>query len=131
MTRVQPGPERTVLTVPRSAYLVVAFIAVCATAAVRAPWQLSIYLIPVACGYVIARRATIVDDTGLTVRAVFGESSVAWEDLSGVRLDNSGAVYAVDRQRGELRLPCVRATNLAPLIHASAGRIPDPSAPAQ
>lgn len=120
--------ERTVLRLPRSAYLVAGFVALCSMAAVRSPWQSVIFLVPLFAAWVVARRATIVDENGLTARSVLGEQSVAWGELAGLRLDSSGAVYAVEVSRAELRLPCVRSTALGPLIAASGGRIPDPSA---
>jgi len=121
---------RTVIKHPALAYLIVAFVAICCTALVRQPLQTLIYLAPIAAAVYVARTATIVDADGLRARAVFGSHQVRWEDLAGLRLDRSGAVYAVERSGGEVRLPCVRSTRLSPLIHASDGRIPDPAAAA-
>jgi hypothetical protein len=120
--------RRTVLTHPASAYLIVAFVALCVTAVVRSPIQTLIYLIPAAGALYVARTATVVDEDGLHARAVFGSASVGWAELRGLRLDASGRVYAVDTGGTQLRLPCVRSTKLQPLIDAAAGRIPDPAA---
>ncbi|HJQ02231.1 MAG TPA: PH domain-containing protein [Jatrophihabitans sp.] len=121
--------QRTVLKHPNSAYLIVAFVALCVTAVVRSPVQALVYLIPaVAAGYV-ARTATVVDERGLQARALLGSHTVSWDELRGLRLDPSGAVYAVDRSGGQLRLPCVRSTKLQPLIDAGGGRIPQLPAP--
>ncbi|MCW2539134.1 MAG: hypothetical protein JWN95_859 [Frankiales bacterium] len=113
---------------PNSAYFIVAFVALCATAIVRGPIQALIYLIPLAGVVYIVRTATIVDEDGLRARAVFGEQAVSWSELTGLRLADSGAVYAVDDAGSQLRLPCVRSTKLEPLIRAADGRIPDPAA---
>jgi hypothetical protein len=59
---------------------------------------------------------------------MLGSRTVGWNELAGLRLDRSGAVYAVDSAGGQLRLPCVRSTKLDALIAAGAGRIPDPAA---
>src|SRR4051794_29907396 len=118
--------QRTVLKHPGSAYLIVAFVALCLTAVVRSPVQALVYLIPVAGAVYVARTATVVDSAGLHARAVFGSQTVRWEQLRGLRLDPSGSVYAVDGDGTQLRLPCVRSTRLEPLIGAAAGRIPDP-----
>ncbi|HEU5271708.1 MAG TPA: PH domain-containing protein [Jatrophihabitans sp.] len=118
--------RRTVLKHPGSAYLIVAFVALCLTAVVRSPVQALVYLIPIAAAVYVARTATVVDSAGLHARAVFGSQSVAWERLRGLRLDRSGRVYAVEVDGTQLRLPCVRSTRLQPLIAAAAGRIPDP-----
>ena len=40
--------QRTVLKHPGSAYLIVAFVALCLTAVVRSPVQALVYLVPVA-----------------------------------------------------------------------------------
>jgi hypothetical protein len=119
--------DRTVIKHPNSAYLIVAFSVLCATAVVRSPSQALIYLIPAGLAWYVARTATVVDSSGITARAMFGEHTVTWADLTGLRLDHSSAVYAVDADGTQTRLPCVRATKLEPLITASNGRIPDPT----
>jgi hypothetical protein len=121
--------QRTVLKHPASAYLIVAFLALCVTAVVRSPLQALIYLVPAAAAGYVARTATVVDDRGLHAQALLGSRTVSWDELRGLRLDPSGAVYAVDRSGGQLRLPCVRSTALQPLIDAGAGRIPQLPAP--
>lgn len=125
-----PPLDRTVLSHPGSAYVIVAFLALCVTAMVQIPLAALLYLLPVAAAGYIARTATIVDDTGLTARALLGSAQVQWAELSGLQLLPSGTVYAVDRSGTRLRLPCVRSTKLQPLIAASAGRIPNPAEPA-
>jgi len=120
--------RRTVLKHPGSAYLIVAFVALCLTVVVRSPVQALVYLIPVGAAVYVARTATVVDSAGLHARAVFGSQSVRWERLRGLRLDRSGRVYEVEDDGTQLRLPCVRSTRLQPLIAAADGRIPDPAA---
>jgi hypothetical protein len=119
--------HRTVLKHPNSAYLIVAFVALCTTAVVRSPLQTLFYLVPMAIAFYIARTATVVDEHGLTARALFGSQTVGWEALRGLRLADSGAVYAVETTGTQLKLPCIRSTKLGPLVTASEGRIPDPS----
>lgn len=126
------GVPRTVIKHPNSAYLIVAFLAICATAVVRSPVQALVYLVPLAAGLYIARTATIVDDHGITARAVFGSETIGWDELVGLRLDDSAAVFAVARNHSQLKLPCIRSTRIGPLVRAAGGRIPDPGAePAQ
>jgi hypothetical protein len=120
--------KRTVLKHPWTAYLIAGFVALCETVLVRSPLQALIYLIPLAGVCYAARTATIVDSQGLRARYLLGSRPVGWSELRGLRLDRSGAVYAVDFDGGQLRLPCVRSSNLAPLVAAGAGRIPDPTA---
>jgi len=120
--------QRTVLKHPGSAYLIVAFVAVCLTVLVRSPLMLLVYLVPIGGAIYVRRTATVVDEAGLHARAVFGSQLVPWERLRGLRLDPSGTVYAVDSNGTQLRLPCVRGTRLQPLIAAAGGRIPDPGA---
>ena len=122
------APRRTVLKHSALAYLIVAFIALCCTAVVHAPPLALIYLVPLAAAVYVARTATVVDDEGVHARAIFGSRTVGWHELTGLRLDRSGAVYAVDSSGGQLKLPCVRSTRLDALIAAGNGRIPDPAA---
>lgn len=119
--------RRSVLKHPASAYLIVAFVTLCVTAVVRSPLLALVYLVPVAGALYIARTATVVDETGLQARAILGSQRIGWDELLGLRLDASGAVYAVDRSGVQLRLPCIRSTKLAPLVAAGGGRIPDPA----
>jgi hypothetical protein len=119
--------DRTVLKQPNSAYLIVGFVAICVTAVVRSLAQLPVYLIPLAGALYIARTATIVDSAGITARALLGSQQVPWASLRGLKLTDKGAVYAVDTDGTQLRLPCVRSTKLTPLITAGGGRIPDPA----
>jgi hypothetical protein len=122
------APRRTVLKHPGSAYLIVAFTALCCTAVVQSKLLLLTYLVPLVAALYVARTATVVDEQGLHARALFGSRTVGWHELIGLRLDRSGAVYAVDSSGGQLKLPCVRSTRLDPLIAAGGGRIPDPAA---
>jgi len=120
-------PRRTVLKHPALSYLIVAFVALCCTAVVHAPVLALVYLLPLVAALYIARTATIVDERGVHARALLGSRTLRWDELAGLRLDRSGAVYAVDRAGGQLRLPCVRSTRLDDLVAAGAGRIPDPA----
>ncbi|HEX2904314.1 MAG TPA: PH domain-containing protein [Jatrophihabitans sp.] len=117
--------RRTVLKQPASAYLIVAFVALCVTAAVHSPWALLVYLVPLAGALYVGRTATIIDEGGLRARALVGSERVAWAELRGLRLAESGAVYAVSLDGTQVRLPCVRSTRLDPLIRAAGGRIPE------
>jgi hypothetical protein len=122
------APRRTVLKHPASAYLIVAFTALCCTAVVHSPLLALVYMVPLVAALYVARTATVVDDQGLHARAILGSRTVGWQELIGLRLDRSGAVYAVDSAGGQLKLPCVRSTRLEALIEAGDGRIPDPTA---
>jgi hypothetical protein len=119
--------RRTVIKHSALAYLIVAFTALCCTAVVQSPALALVYLLPLAGALYIARTATVVDERGVHARAVLGSQTIGWHELAGLRLDRSGAVYAVDTSGGQLQLPCVRSTRLGSLIAAGAGRIPDPA----
>jgi Bacterial PH domain len=119
---------RTVIKHPNSAYLIVAFTALCVTAVIGIPMLAILYLIPILGAAYIARTATIVDDAGITARVIFGAQLLRWDDLIGLRVADKGDVYAVTNDSVQVRLPCVRGTRLKPLVAASAGRIPDLSA---
>jgi PH (Pleckstrin Homology) domain-containing protein len=111
-----------VFRLPRSAYLAVLFLALCATPLVQHPLASFVYVIPVAAAVFIARTATIVDDHGITVRALAGHRTLPWTDLRGLSVTGR-SVYAVT-DAAAVRLPCVRLADLAALSAASGGRLP-------
>ncbi len=111
-----------VFRLPRSAYLAVLFLALCATPLVQHPLASVVYVIPVVAAVFIARTATIVDDRGITVRALIGHRTLLWTELRGLSVTGR-SVYAVT-DTGSVRLPCVRIADLAALSAASGGRLP-------
>jgi hypothetical protein len=111
-----------VFRLPRSAYLVVLFLALCTTPLVQHPLASIAYLIPVAAAVFIARTATIVDARGITVRALAGHRILPWADVRGLSVTGR-SVYAVT-DGGAVRLPCVRLADLAALSAASGGHLP-------
>jgi hypothetical protein len=111
-----------VFRLPRSAYLAVLFLALCATPLVQHPLASIVYVIPVAAAVFIARTATIVDDHGITVRALVGSRTLPWADLRGLSVTGR-SVYAVT-DAGSVRLPCVRLADLAAVSAASGGHLP-------
>jgi hypothetical protein len=127
-----------VFRLPRMAYAIVLFLALCVTAFAPGPrsglyrgdegtsldsplWWL-IYLLPVAAAAYIARTATIVDDAGITVRALLGRRRLPWADVRGLSVTGR-SVYAVTGD-GAVRLPCVRIADLAAVSLASDGHLP-------
>lgn len=146
-TSVAASSART-FRLPRSAYLIVLFLVFCTvplafgdsvvhTAAddasgtsisnVHIGPQIIVLLIPIAAVLFIARTATIVDGTGIRVRAMFGARALPWERVRGLSVTER-SVYAVCTD-GSVRLPCVRVANLAALSLASGGRLPRVAAP--
>jgi hypothetical protein len=130
-----------VFRLPRSAYLAVLFLLFCVTplalassggdqsAVVGPTWRLILLAIPVIAAIFIARTRTVVDDRGFRVRAAFASTTLPWERLQGLSITGR-AIYAVDREGGALRLPCVRVPDLAAIAQASGGRLPEiPEAP--
>jgi hypothetical protein len=133
--------ERVSFRVPRTAYLVILFLVAGVSPvalyggpesqqnATISPLTL-LYLVPVLAALFIARTATIVDARGITVRAVFGQRTLPWEQLRGLAVSGR-SVYAVSTG-GSVRLPCVRQRNLNAVAAASGGRLPElPAEPAK
>jgi hypothetical protein len=127
-----------VYRLPRSAYLAVLFLLVCATPVAVASSEaelsrpdfgprLLLLLIPVVAGVFIARTATFVDAQGVRVRAAFGSRRLPWDDIRGLSV-NERAIYAVCVD-GAVRLPCVRIADLSGVAEASNGRLPAMAAP--
>ena len=93
-------------------------------AGVHTGWQALVFLVPVLAVGFIARTATIVSDRGLAARALLGTRPMAWDDIHGLSVSGRG-VYAVLRDGGSVRLPCVRIAHLGPISRLSGGRLPE------
>jgi Bacterial PH domain len=128
-----PTTVTQVFRLPRMTFLVVVFLffgavplALTADGSEGPPAQAGlqtlIFLIPVLAALYVARTATLVDATGITVRAVFGARRLAWRDVRGLSVTGRN-VYAVQGD-GAVRLPCVRVADLATLARASDGHLP-------
>jgi hypothetical protein len=89
--------------------------------------QTLLLLIPVIGALVIARTATIVRTTGITVRLAFGSRVLPWDEVRGLSVAER-SVYAVGRT-GSVRLPCVRVADLAEVSKASGGHLPEVAPP--
>lgn len=135
------APSQVVFRLPSTAYLVVLFLAfgtvpLAFTAASftfdgngnsqSAPgvisWQIALLVIPVLAYLFVRRTATIVDGSGVVVRAPFGSRALSWDDIRGLSVTGRN-VYAVVGA-GAVRLPCVGVPNLAQIARASNGRLP-------
>jgi hypothetical protein len=80
-------------------------------------------LIPILAAVFIARTRTVVDETGVSVRALFGTRRLGWPQIRGLSVTDR-TVYLVCHD-GSVRLPCVRITDLAAVSKASGGRLPE------
>jgi Bacterial PH domain len=122
---VVPGATDTsprTYRLPALAYFAVALLAVCVTPLVRNAAAAVVYLIPIAGIVFIRRTATVVDRSGILVRALAGQTFLQWNDIRGL-FATGRSVYAVTGG-GSLRLPCVRVADLSSIAAASGGRLP-------
>jgi hypothetical protein len=127
--------KRLIFRLPRSAYLAVLFLFMCAVplaltdsggdegGEVGATWRLVFLAVPVIAAVFIARTATVVDADGIRVRLAFGSRAMRWDELRGLSITGR-SVYAVGND-GSVRLPCVGVSDLAAVARVSAGRLPD------
>jgi hypothetical protein len=128
------GGPTYVFRLPALAYLVVLFLLFgCAPiaftvhgvegeSAVIGP-QTVVLLVPLLAAVFIARWATIVDSTGITIRAAFGKRVLPWADVQGLSVRDERDVYVVTAD-GSWRLPCVHVKHLGAVSRASGGRLP-------
>jgi hypothetical protein len=133
---VTAATDTLVFRLPRSAYLAVLFLLLCATplALSRAggdeggeagiTWRIVLLAIPLIAAIFIARTATFVSGAGVRVRAAFGSRTMGWDEIRGLSITGR-AVYAVGTDGASLRLPCVRVSDLAAMARISEGRLPD------
>jgi Bacterial PH domain len=131
-------PARRTFRLPALAYLVVLFLLFCTAplafagnGGAAAPAQVGpralLILIPVLAAAFIARTRTVVDESGVSIRALFGTRQVPWPDIRGLSVTER-TVYLVCRD-GSLRLPCVRISDLAAVSKASGGQLPEVAEP--
>jgi hypothetical protein len=128
-----PPTSRT-FRLPALAYLAVLFLVFCTAPlafagdggegarAALGPRAL-LMLFPVLAAVFIARARTVVGESGVSVRALFGTRTLPWHEIRGLSVDER-AVYLVCRD-GSVRLPCVRTSDLAAVSKASGGRLPE------
>jgi hypothetical protein len=140
-----PATART-FRLPRSAYLIALILSFCVlplafantadlsgsgggsissgqTSEIVVGPRVLLLLIPVLAIVFVARAATIVDGSGIRIRALFGSRRVPWDEVRGLSLDGH-TVYAVFTDGGAIRLPCVRVADLGAVARASGGRLP-------
>lgn len=131
-------PARQVFRLPWLAYGAVLFITFCTLPIAliddqtknNAPglsWRIVLLVVPAALAYFIARTRTVVDASGIEVRAVLGHRRFGWDEVRGLAVD--GTVYAVLFDGRSIRLPCVRTPDLHLVSAASGGRLPEVEAP--
>ncbi|MGY1825070.1 MULTISPECIES: PH domain-containing protein [unclassified Blastococcus] len=120
-------PSRFRMT--RSALIPVVLLALCVlpTALVSA-WTLLLLLIPAVVTAWVLRAGVDVGEDGITARSLLGSRTVAWPELSGIRLGERGRLWLVTTAGTEVRLPVLRVRDLPRLAAASGGRLADPSA---
>jgi hypothetical protein len=120
------------LRMSRTALLPVVFLAICMLPlATVSWWTLLVLLVPVAVAAWVVRVGIDVGDDGVTVRSTFGQRSVSWRDVAGIRVDPRGHLWLVTTAGTEVRLPVMRARDLPRLAALSGGRIEVPAPPAQ
>ena len=119
------------LRMSRTALLPVAFLALCVVPlATVSTWTLVLLLVPLAVALWVLRVGVDVGDDGLTVRSLAGQRSVAWSELAGIRVGQSGDLWLVTTGGTEVRLPVMRPRDLPRLAALSGGRIDVPAPPA-
>lgn len=128
------SPDARTFRLPNLAYLAVLFLVLCTAPLAFAgdgsegarsalgPRALLI-LFPVLTAVFIARTRTVVSDTGVSVRALFGTRHLPWHEIRGLSV-NERTVYLVCHD-GSVRMPCVRISDLAAVSQASGGRLPE------
>jgi hypothetical protein len=133
-TPAASSPDARTFRLPALAYLVVLFLVFCTAPLAFAgdggegarsalgPRALLI-IFPILAAVFIARTRTVVDASGVSVRAVFGTRRVPWGEARGLSV-HERTVYLVCRD-GSVRLPCVRISDLAAVSTASGGRVPE------
>lgn len=121
-----PAPPRAVFRISPLMVLFALALGVCAIpVAFGAPYLWLIYLVPLGIVVWTLRTRTVVDGEGMRVRRFVGGRHIAWDAVSGLRVDRRNTVHAVLTTGGEVTLPAVHVRDLPALAVASQGRVPD------
>ncbi len=110
------------------AHVAVCFLTVALLATVLAgpPWFVVLLLIPAALSFVVIRYRTVAERDTVTVRTLFGSTTVPWDDIDGLRFGRRAWAVARRGDGTELPLPAVTFSTLPLLTAASGGRVPNP-----
>ncbi|NKY20944.1 PH domain-containing protein [Tsukamurella spumae] len=137
--------DRVVFKHPSIALIGVALFAVC-LAPIVGPWTVgravdgstagagaavlgwALLVIPVLLALWILRVRTVIGPDGVRSVGVLRATTITWDEMSGIRIGDNGAVYAVRADGSEVRLPAVTISQLPRVAAASGGRIPDVTA---
>lgn len=92
------------------------------------PFFWLVVLVPVGFVVWLVRVRTTVDAATVTTRTVVGTRSVAWDEITALRLGKRSGLTAVLGDDTALPLPAVHLRDLPALAVASGGRVPDPTA---
>lgn len=110
------------------AHVAVGFLTLALLAVIFAgpPWFALLFAIPVVLSTVVIRYRTVADRDTVTARTLFGRSTVAWDEIDGLRFGRGAWAVARRRDGTEMALPAVTFSTLPLLTAASGGRVPNP-----
>lgn len=91
--------------------------------ATASPWLLVVLVLPAAWIAYVARSGVVIDDEGLTVRALFGSLRVPWARVSGVLIGARQELSVATVDGRAVRLPGLRVRDLPRLYEATGGRL--------
>jgi hypothetical protein len=94
--------------------------------ATATPWLLLLLVVPAALAVWVFRVGVDVGEDGITVRSLTAARTVAWAELTGIRIGARGDLWLVTTAGTQVRLPVLRARDLPRLAQLSGGRLPAP-----
>ena len=89
-------------------------------------WWLVLLVVPAALAAWVFRVGVDIGDHGVTVRSLAGARTVAWDELTGIRVGERADLWLVTTGGTQVRLPVLRAGDLPRIAALSGGRIPAP-----
>ncbi|GEE03605.1 hypothetical protein nbrc107696_40510 [Gordonia spumicola] len=91
-------------------------------------WFAFAAVIPFAIAWWIHHLRTHVDSDGIIAVGTLRTTTLAWDEVAGLRFRKWGSVQAVTTDGREIRLPAVGFGDMPIISAASGGRVPDPFA---
>ena len=99
--------------------------------ALLSPWALLVLLVPLLIAVWVLRVGVTIGDDGIGVQSLIGRREVPWQEVAGLRVGAQARLWLVTTRGTEIRLPVLRARDLARLAALSGGRIDVPAPPAE
>ncbi|QGK71104.1 hypothetical protein GIY23_17675 [Allosaccharopolyspora coralli] len=126
-TAVRRLPDKLTFRITGASLIAVIIVTVCMSPLALSSWWLALlFLVPIGMAVWVLRVRTVVTPESVAACSLTRTTTVRWDDVKSLRLDERRWVRLVLASGREVTLPAVRVRNLPNLAAMSGGRIADP-----